>query len=1082
MLRKELRRRERRRLTRTRFVAGLTAIAIGLGLAVGGTTVATANPNATLSTPVVNSGGVVTYNQNGLVCNSSLINFQKPGAIDGSNLDSDGSYTAAWGSITWDVSERTVTWSITPGWDVDICVKGGTHLSTIDTSAASGTSYTHTYAGLSHLGFRINAAQPTNDLTCDVATNYTGRALTNGDHINMDIVQNGRKFQVNAQIDRRQSQDPASESGLVVRVNAPGGPYTLPLTNAQRDSGVFAFTYSTYLSDAFTVEWVQFNSTYFNQNRDETRFLVCGDLPTDKLVTPTASMVDLTCDAAGSYTLDDVEGIRWFIGDAAVRAGTYTVGSATTIVVRAEAIGPDYGLEPGAQSEFTFVFTKPESDCRALDINLVLTYMEECAPDSTYTFRVRNSQSFSVPYTYTVAGNPALNGSGIAAPGDSFFDLDVPRSNPAQSYTVTLRWGDGTTIVAEQTTKASGRDKVCELTVDPVVDIECATDGSYTVPDVRGVAWSIAGQSVAPGTYTVGEAGTFTLRATATSGHVLYLNGQLTNTRDFTITFTEPGPCADPTFDGRTATAAECDNDTPWIDYTVAVSDPDGRLADRTARLIFVHPTDPTITHTVELGELGAGDLLEGRILWPGASVDPETGEPTGWPGWAFENGEWVQTDGNFAWTRGLTEVTLEVNPSMQIAIAYPPATPECVAGPVELEPMPTQQVCFTDQQAGYTLPAVNGVTWFVNGQQRDAGSYPVLTAQSVTITFTIDPSAIGGPYTLAADAQEEFTFTFGLGDLCDLPELPMTNAFIAFLEPTCDLGQRLDPDNFIVDDAELARYAPELSDLVGPEYSIVFVVTDADARFFDSSEPEPGRTVSDGGRTLTFTGTLLGPDRSEACVTTIELRDPVSFVDTCAQQSFTIYRVEGIVYTVVINEGQPFTVVWNDGEATRTYSVDEGDRVRVTPAPASDRYTISPEPAPFDRTFAEYPFECEEISPLTATSAVFTPASCLDTTNWVSLDAAEGVQWWVNGVEAEPGTWPMAVGSVVVAATPLPGFAFDPVMPHSWEFTGVAVDDDCLPTLAFTGTSPVALGAGAAGLAFLLLGITLLAWRRQQA
>lgn len=1317
MLRKELRRRERRRVTRTRFVAGITAIAIGLGLAVGGTSVATANPNATLSTPVVNSGGVVTYNQNGLVCNSSLINFQKPGAIDGSNLDSDGSYAAAWGSLSWDVSERTVTWAITPGWDVDVCVKGGTYLSTIDTSTASGTSYTHTYAGLSHLGFRINAAQPTNDLTCDVATNYTGRALTNGDHINMDIVQGGQKFQVNAQIDIRQSQDPASESGLVVRVNAPGGPYTLPLTIAQRDSGTFAFTYSTYLTDAFTVEWVQFNSTYFNQSRNEAQFLVCGDLPTDELVTPTARMVDLTCDTDGSYTLDDVEGVRWFIGDTEVQPGTYPVSAATTIVVRAEAIGPDYGLEPGAQSEFTFVFTEaddcvlpclpssavsytyynlstatsgnpansglitvtaregystelcddfwvvaaswnyssatsiwpqtlrstdpagdhpqgyvggvgtyffhapvacgqgdvyasftgmpyvgpelfgpsnpfaerflhqmgftgprptylntapgcnvanpvaptasPIAECGTygsidisdvanpyvgytvyrgsavngsvdgletvnlvdategvftvvanplggyifpsgtvrqwefdlgeyrdcpVDVNLTLTYMEECAPDSDYTFRVRNTQSFAVPYTFTVAGNPALNGSGIAAPGDSFFDLDVPRTNPAQSYTVTLKWGDGTTILAEQTTKASGRDKVCELTVAPVVDITCVTDGTYTVPTVLGVVWSIAGQPVAPGTYTVDEAGTITLRATATSGHVLYLNGQLSNTRDFTLTFTEPGPCADPTFDGRTVTAAECDNDTPWIDFTVVVNDPDGQLTSRTATLTFVHPTDPTQNHVVELGDLGTGDLLEGRILWPGASVDPVTNEPTGWPGWAFENGEWVVTDGNFAWTRDLTEVTLTVNTEMQIAIAYPPATPECVAGPVELEPIPTQQVCLTDEQAGYTLPAVTGVTWFVNGQQRDAGSYPVLSAQTVTITFSIDPAAIGGPYALAPDAQEEFTFEFGLGDLCDLPELPVTNAFIAFLEPTCELGQRLDVDNFIVDDLELARFAPELSDLVGPEYSIVFVVTDEDARFFDSSEPQPGRTVSDGGKTLTFTGTLLGPDRSEACVTTVELRDPVSFVDTCAQQSFTVYRVEGIVYTVVINDDQPFTVVWNDGEATRTYPVDEGDRVRVTPAPASDRYTISPEPAPFDRTFAEYPFECEEISPLTATSAVFTPASCLDTTNWVTLDAAEGVQWWVNGTEAEPGTWPMQVGSVVVAATPLPGFAFDPEMPHSWEFTGVAVADDCLPTLAFTGTGPAALGAGAAGLLFLLLGIGLLAWRRQQA
>ncbi|GAA1732599.1 LPXTG cell wall anchor domain-containing protein [Microcella frigidaquae] len=857
MLRKEARRRLRRREIRTRFVAGVTAIAIGLGLAVGGTVAATANPNATLSTPVVNSGGVVTYNQNGLVCNSSLINFQKPAAIDGSNLDNDGTYTAPWGTLSWDVSERTVTWSITPGWDVDVCVKGGTYLSTIDTSTASGTSYTHTYAGLSHLGFRINAAQPTNNLTCEIATNYTGRALTNGDHINMDIVQNGQKFQVNAQIDIRQAQDPVSESGLVVRVNAPGGPYTLPLTTAQRDSGVFAFTYSTYLSDAFTVEWVQFNSTYFNQNRDQSRFLVCGDLPTEELVTPTARMVDLTCDAAGSYTLDDIEGIRWFIGSVEVQPGTYPVASAGTVVVRAEAIAPDYGLEPGAQSEFTFVFTEPDAGCAAIDVNLTLTYMEECAPDSTYTFRVRNAQSFSVPYTFTVAGNPALNGSGVAAPGDSFFDLDVPRTNPAQSYTVTLKWGDGTTILAEQTVKASGRDKVCELTVEPVVDIACATPGSYTVPTVLGVSWSIAGQPVAPGTYTVDDPSTLTLRATATSGHVLYLNGQLSTTRDFTLSFTSPEPC--------------------------------------------------------------------------------------------------------------------------------------------------------------------------------------------------------------------------------DLPELPVTNASIAFLEPTCDLGQQLDPANFVVEDAELARYAPELSDLEGPSYSVVFVITDDDAVFFDSSEPTPGRTVSDGGKTLTFTGTLLGPDRSEECVTVIELRDPVSYVDTCFEQSFTITRVVGIVYTVLINDETPFVVEWVGDETTRTYAVDEGDSVRVVPSPASDRYTISPEPAPFERTFAVYPFECLETSPLTTASASFTPASCDDMTNWLTLEDAEGVQWWVNGQRAEPGTWPMSTGKTVVTATPLQGFGFPVEQPTRWEFAGVDPSGECLE-LASTGVGQGALTAGIAGLVMLLLGAGILGYRRQRA
>ncbi|MDO9590044.1 MAG: hypothetical protein Q7J04_02755, partial [Microcella sp.] len=344
MLRTELRRHERRATIRRRLLATSTAAVLALGMAAGGLAPAlAAPPTSTLPTPIVDAGGVTTYDQGGLVCNASSVGYQKPSALD--NLGSnDGQYSAAWGTIRWDASERTVSWSIVDGWDVDVCVKGGTVLSLLDTSVNPGTSYTHTYAGLSHLGFRINASTPGNDLDCVTATNFQGRALTNGDHINMDIVQNGVAVPVSAQVDIRQAHDPASASGLVVRVNAPGGPYTLPLSIEQRDSGVFSFAYATYLTGTFTVEWVQFNSTYFNKERVEAQFLVCGDDEGEQPVTPTARMGDLTCDAAGSYTLDDVEGIRWFIGDDEVQPGTYGVSTAATIVVRAEAESPEFAL------------------------------------------------------------------------------------------------------------------------------------------------------------------------------------------------------------------------------------------------------------------------------------------------------------------------------------------------------------------------------------------------------------------------------------------------------------------------------------------------------------------------------------------------------------------------------------------------------------------------------------------------------------------------------------------------------------------------------------------------------------------
>lgn len=1332
MLRKEQRRRERRTILRTRVIAAGTAILLALGAAVGGTAAAVASNGG---------GGGNTTNTN-----SAAYWQQAPGEVCVKpSFSTEDSTTTP---FTLPALGAGLAYS-------KVVVKAGSTGNSVQQENAvfttdrtggaltAGDTFVHPEKNsISHVIYCTVPSVPSagNDLDCDIATNYPGRALTNGDHINMDIVQGGQKFQINASIDIRQSQDPASESGLVVRVNAPGGPYTLPITNDQKNSGVFAFSYASYLTGQFTVEWVQFNSTYFNQDRDAADFLVCGDLPTDELVTPTAGMVDLACETDGSYTLDRVEGIRWFIGDQEVQPGTYVVSAATTVTVRAEAIAPDYGIEPGAQTQWTFTFTEPDDcvlpclpasavsytyynlsndseanpansglitvaaregystelcndfwvvaaawnyssstsiwpqtlrstdpagddtqgyvgsvgtyffhapvacgqgdvyasftgmpyvgpelfgpnnpftekflhnmgftgpnptylntapgcnvvnpiaptanpivecgttgsidisdvanpyigytvyrgaaaqngsvagletvnlqdategvftvvatpmggtifapgtvrqwqfdlgeqyDC-PIDVDLRLTYMEECAPDSTYTFRVRNAESVSVPYTFTVAGNPALNGSGVAAPGDSFFDLAIERTNPAQSYTVTLTWGDGTTIVAESTTKASGRDKVCSLTVAPVVDIACATDGSYTVPSVPGVLWTIGGAAVQPGTYTVTDTATIVLRATAANGYVLYEGGQLSSTRDFTLEFTAPDDCVEPTFDGRTATAAECDNDTPWIDYSVVVNDPDGQLTSTTASITFVHPTDPTKNHTVVLGEVTPGELLEGRILWPGASVDPITNEPTGWPGWAFVDGEWVETadDVNFRWTRALTEVTLSVNPEMQIAIAYPPATEACVAGPIEVAPTATKSTCETGG-ASILLPVVPGVLWFVNGVATPGSATPisVLDAGAYTVTAQIDPDAEGGPFAFASGATTSWPFVFTDEEICDLPELPITNASIGFIAPTCDLGQQLDPTKFVVDDAELARYAPELSTLTGPTYAVVFVTIDEDARFFDSSTPVPGRTVSNGGTTLTFTGTLLGPDPSDCEL--LPLIDPFDFVDTCTEQSFTLYFVEGITYWVTINDDEPFAAVFGLGDDSRTYLVEQGDRVSVVPT-ADPGYALAPEqPTPLDREFAVYgPDECQlpELpnwpASVTVTDQVCTPLGLTGGALSVLLSTGPEenpvpVRYFIaygtpEQRELTAATTSVAPGSYVVTA--VASVTTDSInnAGNTAEFevtVDAAADQECdLPTLAFTGATSALAGLGAASLLLVLAGFGIMIARRQRA
>lgn len=163
----------------------------------------------------------------------------------------------------------------------------------------------------------IPPATGTNSVDCTAATIYTGTALANHDHINMNVSQNGGPtFQLNAAVDIKQSpQDDGvtSESNLVLRIHQKTGPdITLGLTNAQVASGSFAFTYSAYLTGKWTVQWVQFNSSYFNQDNTSINYIQCGSDLADAAASVSKTLA--TCTAAetlvlGTTTFADFGGV-----------------------------------------------------------------------------------------------------------------------------------------------------------------------------------------------------------------------------------------------------------------------------------------------------------------------------------------------------------------------------------------------------------------------------------------------------------------------------------------------------------------------------------------------------------------------------------------------------------------------------------------------------------------------------------------------------------------------------------------------------------------------------------------------------
>lgn len=150
--------------------------------------------------------------------------------------------------------------------------------------------------------------------------------------------------------------------------------------------------------------------------------------------------------------------------------------------------------------------------------------------------------------------------------------------------------------------------------------------------------------------------------------------------------------CATPTLEGTVASGV-CIANAPWINYDVNVTNPDG--VPLSGHDVTLTMTDGTNTTIIPLGTIvGENGEITGKVLWPGASVAADGVTPTGWPGWTQDaDGTWVTTTGNFAWTRTITEATIEVNPSLVVSLSYPPATPDCDANPHNPPPPTTPAI-----------------------------------------------------------------------------------------------------------------------------------------------------------------------------------------------------------------------------------------------------------------------------------------------------------------------------------------------------------------------------------------------------
>ena len=123
-----------------------------------------------------------------------------------------------------------------------------------------------------------------------------------------------------------------------------------------------------------------------------------------------------------------------------------------------------------------------------------------------------------------------------------------------------------------------------------------------------------------------------------------------------------------------TALASECVDNAPYITYDIT---PFGFTPSGGATLTF-YDLDGNLVDSMHVAD------LTGRVLYPGAEVDA-AGIATDWPGWKFENGLWV-VDPSDAHLRDGLRVVVEVNPTSEGTVSYPPASSACA------DPAPADQ------------------------------------------------------------------------------------------------------------------------------------------------------------------------------------------------------------------------------------------------------------------------------------------------------------------------------------------------------------------------------------------------------
>ncbi|SDZ16753.1 gliding motility-associated C-terminal domain-containing protein, partial [Flavobacterium aquidurense] len=114
-----------------------------------------------------------------------------------------------------------------------------------------------------------------------------------------------------------------------------------------------------------------------------------------------------------------------------------------------------------------------------------------------------------------------------------------------------------------------------------------------------------------------------------------------------------------------------CSNDVPYVSYSVRA---DNFTPNNLLTIKWIDSANNVVATQTNLP-------LTGNVLWPGAIVD-SNGIGLDWPGWLLTNGQWTEGVDGFENTRTGVTMQFSLNPTVNVIVNYPPATPQCNARP----------------------------------------------------------------------------------------------------------------------------------------------------------------------------------------------------------------------------------------------------------------------------------------------------------------------------------------------------------------------------------------------------------------